>query len=138
HRPLLSAHTRRAPTRHIVYDAMQIGRVVAEVVNPNIEHAALGGPPDDALGERSLHHRREDGDNVDFHTGGLRPAPPPPPPGGSPPPDPPSPSLAGTPSPAPLRRGAPLARLSTGILCAWPSTHPGGSPRAGPPSRRAR
>src|SRR6478672_9869821 len=36
---------------------------------------------------------------------------------------PPSPSLAGAPCPAPLRRGAPLARLSTGILCcAQPST----------------
>ena len=125
HRPKerlrLQHHARPAAKRHVVHDAMPIGRVVPKVVHRDVEHSALDRAPDHPLAQRRLHHRGEDGDDVDFHRGAS-------------PRRPPSPSLAG--APAPLR-SRPHSLRAVRRHCQFSRAPPADRPRcATPPDRR--
>ena len=56
----LQHHPGPAAKRHVVDDAVPVGREVAQVVHADVEHPAPDRPPDDPFRERRLHHRRED------------------------------------------------------------------------------
>ena len=63
----LQDHPRPAPIRHIVHDAMPVGRVVAQVADLDVQRAPLDRAPDDAGRQRLLDHRRKDRDDVYSH-----------------------------------------------------------------------
>jgi hypothetical protein len=52
----LHHHPGPAAKRHVVDDAVPVGREISQVVNRDVDHASSDCPPDYALRQRRLHH----------------------------------------------------------------------------------
>ncbi len=64
----LHHHPRSAAIRHVVHAAVPIGRVVAQVVNLDVQQAPLDAAADHPFREPGLDHPRKDRDDVELHS----------------------------------------------------------------------
>jgi len=64
-------HPGATSVRRVVRDFVASGRPVSKVVDPDLDPAALTGPPGDTAGKRGLAELGEEGDDVDPHRASL-------------------------------------------------------------------
>lgn len=65
-------HALSATERVVVYGSMAVGRVVADVVDSEVEQAGVARPLDDGDIERTPERLREDGQDIDTHRKSVR------------------------------------------------------------------
>src|SRR5258706_5285053 len=70
----LQQHARAAPKRAVIDRPMTIVRVIAQIVDPQLEESGVACPLDNAFIERPRKHCGEQREHVDFHSSPLAPA----------------------------------------------------------------
>ena len=63
----LQHHPRSSAVRHVVHDAVAIGREVAQVAHLHVERPTIDRAAENPHGQRLLDHRRKDRDDVERH-----------------------------------------------------------------------